>query len=712
MLIIFQAPFADARDFIATTTYQLNKPDWLNLNPYIGDDFIHRFGNIEKCKHKKKDWISSEVYCRAKRAFTFNESEIESLAKSQYGMVIHSRRLFPTEIREVEKDNNGTSIYYQNRVIGSLEIGFIHGSRKKFTQNPLSSNNLTGIIKNCIELNISVHLPDKVSKQCKLYDINKYLSSIYLYATTMKAKADSVSDWWITSGAPLIIVEYSTSEVNGIPTDAELISDLEEYNIRIYFGDLTVSKNKTLKTWYIETNKRTQQHDVKMLLEGLLHINASQQCLNRIINIYDKIQMTKGTIAYDNFQRYLEFSFTSLFRRKRFGFPCKKFTEVLQECEDTVSRTMRDGILTKLRALGIRGSYLRNLEEYIANMRGGDEMQASENKVDILIITAVKDESDVVLSLENDWQIKQDTRGYDYYVRELVNNEGKTLTLGIARAIDMGEVNAANLATRLSNELKPTCLAMIGICAGWRNKVRLGDVIVADRVFSYDTGKLVSFEKNEIKEDELFNDTYTYNLYPVWKQKAENMSSQWKETIKTNRPIEYEYQEMWLLRSIDDFSTGSGNDPVSLDTRKECCPDWKTVLERTESKGLVELGQYLKLTDSGKNLVNRDRYLNPDGLSCQVQPQVHVAPIATGKKVVQDRKIFPKISRNVRSVLGLEMEASAIGAVAELEHINKFIVVKSVSDYADEDKNDHFRNYSIETSYRFLVNFLKENYTY
>lgn len=101
----------------------------------------------------------------------------------------------------------------------------------------------------------------------------------------------------------------------------------------------------------------------------------------------------------------------------------------------------------------------------------------------------------------------------------------------------------------------------------------------------------------------------------------------------------------------------------------------------------------------------------PDGHETCTDVKVHIAPIGTGSKVIEDRSIFPKISKDVRSVLGLEMEGAAVGAVAELEHIKNFIVVKAVSDYADEEKDDHFRMYAIEGSYRFLVAFLKKIYT-
>ncbi|MDM8537088.1 SUMF1/EgtB/PvdO family nonheme iron enzyme [Desulfobacterales bacterium HSG17] len=50
----------------------------------------------------------------------------------------------------------------------------------------------------------------------------------------------------------------------------------------------------------------------------------------------------------------------------------------------------------------------------------------------------------------------------------------------------MGGDFAAILATRLVNELRPRCLAMAGICAGWKGKVFLGDVKVSNNWGLYD----------------------------------------------------------------------------------------------------------------------------------------------------------------------------------------------------------------------------------
>src|SRR5690349_7897172 len=135
-----------------------------------------------------------------------------------------------------------------------------------------------------------------------------------------------------------------------------------------------------------------------------------------------------------------------------------------------------------------------------------------ESSVDVLIITALKDELDAVLAYapggqtEGGWARKRDRHGFPYHVRELVNASGERLRVAAALSGEMGESGAATRATALIDELSPEYLAMCGICAGKRGDTCLGDVIVADRVYSYDHGKLIVGEKNE---SELFHDIET-----------------------------------------------------------------------------------------------------------------------------------------------------------------------------------------------------------
>src|SRR5262245_18750129 len=138
--------------------------------------------------------------------------------------------------------------------------------------------------------------------------------------------------------------------------------------------------------------------------------------------------------------------------------------------------------------------------------------------LDALIITALKIELDAVLALgpdgERGWQEKRDPGGFRYHTLALPRAAGGApLRLAVAWSGQMGEAAAAVRATQLIAHLDPGCLAMCGICAGARVVVALGDVIVADRVYSYDHGKLIArVDKRGRRTADLIRDIETYNL--------------------------------------------------------------------------------------------------------------------------------------------------------------------------------------------------------
>ncbi|MCP4109936.1 MAG: hypothetical protein GY749_31180 [Desulfobacteraceae bacterium] len=127
-------------------------------------------------------------------------------------------------------------------------------------------------------------------------------------------------------------------------------------------------------------------------------------------------------------------------------------------------------------------------------------------------------------------------------------------TAASARPTEMGEGFTTHLATRLVRELNPVCLAMVGICAGNQDDVFLGDVIVADRVFKIDDGKLKVYieekENTNIREEEVSHNIQTYNLSKRWKHQAEDFSNEWIATVQRSRPKSYAHQERWILHHL------------------------------------------------------------------------------------------------------------------------------------------------------------------
>lgn len=335
--------------------------------------------------------------------------------------------------------------------------------------------------------------------------------------------------------------------------------------------------------------------------------------------------------------------------------------------------------------------------------------------IDVLIVTALKDELDALLALEVEgagrdaWELRRDRYEFPFHVRELRNKHGEMLRVAAACSWEMGETSVATRTVQLIGELDPACLAMCGICAGSRKKVSLGDVIVADRVFSYDHGKFVEGRDDGAGQAHgFFRDITTYNLEATWKMDAtyfaQEFQKDWKPAME--RPVSKQSQTRWLLLALGAHEQEGAVAPDKHPERKTRCPGWAELIPELRGEGLLDSARgVLRLTDEGRARVAEERLLDPDGETRDPDFRVHVGPIATGKTVREDRKLFLELERSVRKVLGIEMEATAIQFVAD-QLRRRSIIAKAVSDYADHAKDDVFRAFACHASAAFLMSFL------
>ena len=313
--------------------------------------------------------------------------------------------------------------------------------------------------------------------------------------------------------------------------------------------------------------------------------------------------------------------------------------------------------------------------------------------VDVVIFTALKMEFDALIEVgggEEAWTKILDKDGFTkYFTRNFKNNKGTIFKVATMWSDAMGSTKAAVWATELTKELSPRCLAMCGICAGRREEVSLGDVLVADRLFRYDAGK--------IEGKNFFGDLTTFNLKPRWKKSVQEIKDNWTPDFIKDRPISVDYQASWLLRHLDDL------DNPDLRTH---CPNRKGAINYLRDKGWLDKG--FEPTEAGTAWLKEDRFTNIEGPKPDPFFKVRLGPIATGNSVVEDAGIFDKIAQYERKVIGLEMEGEAIGVVAEIKEIDWMIFAKGVCDYADQFKDDSFRTFPAKASAAFLIDFLKQ----
>jgi nucleoside phosphorylase len=253
-------------------------------------------------------------------------------------------------------------------------------------------------------------------------------------------------------------------------------------------------------------------------------------------------------------------------------------------------------------------------------MRLNHTSSAAAADYDIGIVVALRDpELEAVLSLPWSWaQTEQRGDPTVYHCGRFRRSDGTEGRAVVARAGQMGMPAATALATKLGLAFRPKLVTMVGICAGNKDDVAIGDLVAANPTWDYGSGKYGTREGKEVFE-----------------------------------PAPY---------------------PLALSSRV------RGILETLEgeSEHLSALRRAFKGTP-------------PDRV-----PRLHIGPFASGAAVVARAAMVEQVQLQHRKLLAIDMEAYGVAtAASELPAPpREFLILKGVSDYADEDKGDSQRIYA------------------
>lgn len=323
--------------------------------------------------------------------------------------------------------------------------------------------------------------------------------------------------------------------------------------------------------------------------------------------------------------------------------------------------------------------------------------------VDVLLICALKDEYDQVCNvtdgiLDSGWLENVGPKGWLVSDATFSTPRSTNLNIRATWANHMGRESTQAVVSMLIHEQPARCIAMSGICGGRRGKVALGDVIFADRIWSYDSGKITV----EDGESHFQGDILQYRPKPVWVQRMQQVAVDSNSPWLLERPIPtLESQEDWVLLRIL-----AKEDPTSHANFSFECPNWDDTLRRLWKRKWLD--RTMQLTQDGRARASKLSKLHPKNIPQSPAFQVHVAPIGTGATVAEDTGIFPRLANSMRKVLGIEMEASSIAALGEILEI-PVIVAKGVSDYGDSFKDDRYRDFAARAAAECIIGFLRHN---
>lgn len=339
---------------------------------------------------------------------------------------------------------------------------------------------------------------------------------------------------------------------------------------------------------------------------------------------------------------------------------------------------------------------------------------ASE-RVDVLSVVALRHELDPILEQgkggRGGWTEAKDSTGATCFQREEINSLGQKMRICATWLGKMGQETATMRTRRLIDELSPACLASVGLIAGNRSAVQLGDVIIADRVLRlrpFPSGSEDAPSRHG-EEAGTGDPEEAHELDLAWRTNAAALATDPDQLrdIGASRPPSLDTQAAWLLDALLDPAEPERTPPQHRSDRKRRCPDWALAVDRLLARAHVEITMtgVLSLTPSGRAAAQHARILHPDGMPEDTPLRIHLGSIGAvpeapsrGNSQV-DRADAPKI-------LGVDIESAASLASIATELGLRWLVVRGVSDHGEATKDDRFRSFAASAATAVLFAFL------
>ncbi|HEY1350317.1 MAG TPA: hypothetical protein VGF67_11905 [Ktedonobacteraceae bacterium] len=334
-------------------------------------------------------------------------------------------------------------------------------------------------------------------------------------------------------------------------------------------------------------------------------------------------------------------------------------------------------------------------------------MDNTQMLADVCIVCALEQEARAFLNAGErythlSWSQEVNHRyGYDYRCATLRNVNGEPVRLHVSWLPWHGPQEMVLHLSHAIEEYRPRLAVMTGICAGDKRHVFLGDLVVAERTFTYDNGKMVN---DEYGRPVYLHDTLTYQLHENIKRFVDSFE-EWQAPVRSvPRPSSKRQQRDWLLETLSMESAGSLK-AIPLTTLETNAPAWRQLVEELQQGPEPWLSPALVLHN--KEAIEQLRYGRvPFPFRDPPHPGCHIRPLASGSAVRSDNP-FKAIQVPVRGAVAIDMEGAAFCRVRESFPGVEWFIVKGVSDYADHEKDDSYHLYAATVSAVYALFFLQ-----
>ena len=332
-------------------------------------------------------------------------------------------------------------------------------------------------------------------------------------------------------------------------------------------------KNKIYQIWkdndpgvFAKMNK--SKNDIS------LHIffNILNELLNTQINTKEQAQIVSDRI--------------NVFFVKVFRFYIQKETEkkdykeLIKELEDLqFNGLMQKAIVLQIKDLINSKTFKEVKQNKIMEEINDDKLE----KIDYAIITALEDdEMEKILEVAT---INKKIKNKTYLLRIGYFNSNPNKKILFVTQNYTGLVDSSILSTEIISKYKPKLMIMAGVLGGHPQKTKIGDVIVATKVFTIDKGKIEKDSSLKEIESSNINNHYINEI----KSKRINLTDYIRDKHPEKKVVNIHFEPIACVRQVIDKVGFFSENISSLDR--------KTLGVEMESYGVVRATE---LANEGK----------------------------------------------------------------------------------------------------------------